>query len=347
VTLAPVGLVSPDPPWYQSDDVIGGVLGAIIGASLAALYTVLMSRRAQKAANRTQDELKKARAEIARLRAIARSYELVKDKLRGSTVVSDYEQPVLLLGPRYVGKSSLMMQWHAPWDHAALPATATHRSSAVPVHDFLRPGTVPHFADPDVLTQLHAHLRLMVHDFPGELRFQRRAMDVAQRESERLQRELRLDLGVVLVCLCDAREAGTGRFEAMTREYYNGDLFQGLRGMVAERRVSIQRLIIVYNKFDMLRSALPAVGHDDLLKLCSDNFHRAFPQFHDMCHPEKVYETMTILDRSNMALIQGPGAVLGEAARGLVEGIVGRAEAAEIIGQIPEQLNRVRPPRVL
>src|SRR5687768_12286125 len=56
-------------------------------------------------------------------------YEAVKQRLEASFVVREYIQPVILVGPRAVGKTSLLVQWHAPWDHSRLNPTQAHNTS--------------------------------------------------------------------------------------------------------------------------------------------------------------------------------------------------------------------------
>ena len=121
-------------------------------------------------AKKTADaERQKLAAEVINLRATSEKYERVKAVLQRSSVVRTFHQPVLLVGPREVGKTSLLKQWHAPWDLSANERTRIERYADVPVFDFELPDQEPHFADPEVLTGVHAHLMLRVHDFPGEL----------------------------------------------------------------------------------------------------------------------------------------------------------------------------------
>lgn len=333
-------------PWYFSNEVIGGVAGAMVAAAVTFFLTKWATRRALEQRNlllqnqvealtSDRDKSRKELAAVTRerdeLQQIATKYGTVKAKLAESRVIRPYEQPVLLIGPRYVGKSSLLMQWHAPWDSTKLSATPTHRYSTVPVHDVIRPGAVPHFADPDVSTEVHAHLKLRVHDFPGDLAEQSMVIKVAQSETRRLREEVKHNLGVVLICMFDAVEAATD-ITIETKSYYNGELFANIRDMVMKRSVDVQRIILVFNKFDLLRNRLPSKSDNELLKLCTRKFEEVIESLHGAVNPERLCEAATVLDRENLVTSQGASVVLGEAARGLVEAVMDTEAARRLIG---------------
>jgi Protein kinase domain len=80
-------------------------------------------------------------AELAELR---KKYERVTKWLAKSNLSHTYLQPVLVVGPRYVGKTSLVMQWHVPWDYSATDPTKAHRVCEVPVTKFDEKERVPH-----------------------------------------------------------------------------------------------------------------------------------------------------------------------------------------------------------
>src|SRR5439155_3259383 len=106
---------------------------AIVGAALPMVFAIVTSRRKATQKRRAAQAQAAAQAKIAELQKVAQKYESVKAKLQASMVVVDYEQPVLLLGPRAVGKSSRMMQWHAPWNRDPLRATDQPNEALVPV----------------------------------------------------------------------------------------------------------------------------------------------------------------------------------------------------------------------
>ncbi len=169
---------------------------------LRGLTQQLEARDSQLSAERREHEESKQRIQALeeRVRSLSdteRKYEKVKEKLQKSDVVRKHHQPVILLGPRGVGKTSLLMQWYSPWDQSRLSGTQRHKEADVPLFDFKQDDAEPHFADEDVITSVHHHLVLRVHDFPGELSSQKEAAEVARRETLRLKRVTRKSLGLV------------------------------------------------------------------------------------------------------------------------------------------------------
>src|SRR5947209_3297508 len=75
-------------------------------------------------------EQKKLVAESTRKQA---GYERIRKHLARSYVIRNYFQPVLVVGPRFVGKTSLIKQWQVPWDHSPVAGTMTHRVCEVPI----------------------------------------------------------------------------------------------------------------------------------------------------------------------------------------------------------------------
>lgn len=322
-------------PWYFSNEVLGPVLGAVLAAILALFITSQRNARLegqkndlQKKYDSTKSALDVSSSELERLR---QQHDNIKEKLRESRVIYSYEQPVLLLGPRNVGKTSLVTQWHAPWDSSKFDPTTTHRQCAVPVHDFDFPDMRPHFAEPSILTAAHAHLQLRVHDFPGDVDEQVKIANVARKETQRFLDETKKRLGVVLICMFDAEEAAIG-IAKETKRYYNAELFANLPDAVQRQAVRIERIVVVFNKFDLLRKRQPNVSDRQLLALCVNEFYPIIEPFRYICNPERVCETVTVLDRDNLAMSQGATVVLGEAARGLVATMAGAAEAERWAG---------------
>ena len=207
----------------------------------------------------------------------------------------------------------------------------THKTSIVPIYDFEPTDTEPHFADPEIKTRVKVHLKLQVHDFPGELYSQRAVSEQARKESHYLRDHAGKNLGVVLVCMFNALDAFQGVNESTLR-YYNGDLFRNLRNMVSSGTVGIQRLVLVFNKYDLLRDECPGLGDEELLKKCIDSSVKVLSPLRSSCNPEKVCEVFTILEREEiMNNNRGAPIVLGEAARGLVEVMAGVGSAQTVI----------------
>ena len=61
-------------------------------------------------------------------------YDKLVTHLRSTSQVRTLAQPVVLLGPRAVGKTSLKLVWYAPWERRMLKATEKHTALSVPVY---------------------------------------------------------------------------------------------------------------------------------------------------------------------------------------------------------------------
>jgi hypothetical protein len=271
-----------------------------------------------------QADLAKAKAELTELRKDAGKLKEVREKLARSTIVQPYHQPVVLVGPKDVGKTSLLLQWHAPWERYSVAPTQTHHAALVPVYDFDATDLMPHFADEGIRVPCKVHLKLKVHDCPGELAAQKHVRDIAVQETEALRGATNKDLGIVIVCMFDAEEAHIG-VRRETVEYYNGDLFRTLREMVSFAQVHIDRLILVFNKYDLLRRHYePRVDDRQLLELCLDKFENIYGVLRGTSSSEKMCEVFTAVPRQDMHLNnRGAPIVKGEAARRFVHMIAG------------------------
>lgn len=327
------------------------LLGPIAGALLGAAATFLLTRRhklgdlrqrntllereianATTANHNLSSELSRANQRMEELTHFQHKYMAVRGKLKESSVVRNYDQPVLLVGPRAVGKTSLLKQWHSPWDHSILEPTRTHQVSTVPVFDFKRENVEPHFADPDILTDVHVHLRLRVHDFPGEMAAQLSVIEHAKAETKELRQKTGKSLGIVVICMLDASEASSSLSQA-TLSYYNGDLFARLRELVARTHVGMERLVLVFNKYDLLRDAVRDADDVGLMRSCIACFGPVLSLLKGVCNSERVCEVFTVLSRGDAMVYNNRGApiVLGEAARRFVEAMAGVEAAAKVV----------------
>jgi GTPase SAR1 family protein len=317
--------------------------GAWVGGKLANNSQIdslkkLLAKSEENLARKNGDLAKKntdinlQKNEIGRLSKIEIKFDLIRKNLRGSAVVKDYYQPVILLGPRAVGKSSLIAQWHTPWIYSNLNPTQRHKISEVPIYDFKKENTEPHFADPEILTDVHLHLKLKVHDFPGELTSQISVIEQAIDETESLRKITNKSLGVVLVCIFNAEEATVGLSQS-TIEYYNGDLFKNLRSLVSCNEVNIDRLILVFNKYDLLKKNYLQEDDKLLLSMCLRAFKSIISPLKGVCNPEKVCEVFTVLSRGEEMLSNNRGAsiVKGEAARIFIKSMAGEEAVKETI----------------
>ena len=331
------------------EEIVAAIIGAIVSGAITWFFargglskenTLLEAqlRDNKNEINRLSDDLDTVNSQVStvsreatNLKLYKAKYLAVKQKLEASSVVRSYSQPVVLVGPRAVGKTSLVAQWHAPWDYSRLEASVTRRSSYVPIYDFTRENVEPHFADDDVKTSVHIHLKLHVHDFPGELSTQKAIKDIIIEESKNFRNITNKDIGIVLICMFDAEEAHIG-ISVETQTYYNGDLFRELRGMVSFNRAQIERLILVFNKYDRLKSKYPTENDHRLMNRCLISFKDVILSLKGVCNAEKVCEVFTVLSREDMPNNnRGAPIVLGEASRKFVETMAGRTVAQEVI----------------
>jgi hypothetical protein len=253
----------------------------------------------------------------------------VLESLKNSFVIEIFHQPVLLVGPKGVGKSSLMTQWNAPWDHSLLAQTAAHNTSIVPAFDFPSDKIErPHFACSDITSKIKVQLKLKVNDFPGELMAQKNIIKIAINQTVEFRRQTgNHNVGIVLVCMFDASERMLSK---ETQQYYNGELFKELRNLVSHDSISISRLIIVFNKFDLLKLN-SELSEENLMHMCIQTHTQLISLLHGTCDPSRVCEVFSVLDRENLTKSMGATYILGEAARNAVTALGDEKLALDLI----------------
>jgi len=138
----------------------------------------------------------------------------------------------------------------------------------------------------------------------------------------------------VLICMFDAQEASKG-MSSSTVQYYNGELFGNLRRIVSHNQASIERLILVFNKYDLLRrSRSNNVNDKTIMQDCLHAFSPILGLLKGTCNPERVCEVFTILDREEITTNnRGAPIVLGEAARGFVHTMAGNKAAKSVVSE--------------
>jgi hypothetical protein len=316
--------------------IIPPVFGAITGSALTWFFrntddlTEKLAREKERTAALSSD-LERQKREVRSLLAFKKKYEDVKSELEKSEVVKEYCQPVILVGQRAVGKSSLLALWHTPWNYEGLRATDGHKVSVVPIYDFDQSDREPHFADSTISTRVAIHLQLRVHDFPGELKGQENIINKAIEETSDLRTMTNKNLGVVLICMFDASEAISGSPLQSTIDYYNGDLFKNLKTLVSNDKVGLERLVLVFNKSDLLKEKFPSEQNSILLEKCLQTFMPLISSLRSTCNPEKVCEVLTNFDRDMVTNNTGEAMVMGEAARNFVRAMAGQQAVQQVI----------------
>jgi hypothetical protein len=296
----------------------------------------------QQTAARLREEQKKNAALASKLRANEarveevdhhlKEYERLRERVGKLRPFRPFYQPVLVLGPRAVGKTSLITQWHVPWDYAQVQSTTAHRVCQVPVYEVPVEGN--HRAEPlgpGLPTPVRFLLGLRLHDFPGELDAQRSILAEVGRETLKLRRNSRHNLGVVLICMFAADEAKRG-IRPETNQYYNGQLFRELRRLFAHGEIDLSKLIVVYNKIDLLREQLASGAPDEeLLTVCQSGFAETCEPLRAIVAASQVREVLTVLSRDESGLrSEGAATVKAEAIRPLVDAFLGpRAAGSE------------------
>lgn len=269
---------------------------------------------------------------VEELLSYKQRYDRLRKKLTKYTRVQSFYQPVLLAGPPGVGKSALLKQWNAPWQTVHLPGGVPHRTAKVPFLDFAGQKKALR-DDPDVQLPLRTLLGLHVHDFPADPGTRRAVGEVVREETRQFRERSGKDLGVVLIFLFDAGDADRG-IRPETTSYYNDELFREIRRLASPQSGRVERLIIVFNKYDRLRSRHGKDASDrDLLKRCVDRLTPVCEPLRGLVGSERVCEVLTILGRTDLVYQnQGAPIVLAEAARPL----------AEAFGQVADRLSPVR-----
>jgi GTPase SAR1 family protein len=308
-----------------------------LSATLADLQTQVRDAKlerdeARKAQAAAAAELADQQRQVAELQQAGADLVRLKDLLARSSISKSYFQPVLVVGPRNVGKTSLVKQWEVPWDYSEVGPSAGHRVCEVPITTIEETERRQLLPAADVHVRIRRRLGLRVHDFPGEIRAQRLIANLVREETERLRAKSKKNLGVVIICMFDAEEAQIG-VRPETYEYYNGELFRELRHLVAHASVGLERLILVFNKFDLLRAHYPVVTPDrELLELCQQKFGLTCAPLLSIVNPERICRVVTVLGRGDLIYqTQGGPVVKGEAARPLVEAFLGVVAELDVL----------------
>lgn len=264
----------------------------------------------------------------ARRRARLALPEKTADALRGSPQIETWCQPVFLLGPRDVGKTSLIRQWlvgaQEGWTQVESGPSHQSETREIPIHDLQLAALQPHYAFPEFEAPIEVHLKLRVYDFPGDLGKLAEFLDAVVRESSAFTRDTKRDteqgLGVVLVCLFNAAELCTG-VTPDTREYYESPPFKQLHRTVVREEARVERLVVVFNRIDLLKDAYPHLSYADLREECRRFFRPYYRELIEQCElpADRVHFEVTML--SPEALVAGnlnAPRVLGHCARSIV-----------------------------
>lgn len=269
--------------------------------------------------------------EIDKLNTIKLKYEKINTELEKSSVVRTFSQPVIIMGPRRVGKTALVLQLHSPWIHEKLQGTSMHKHSPVPIFDFIEKDLTEHFANRELKVPLHTHLVLDLHDFPGEFSSQNEIKEIILEQAQLLKHQTSKNLGLVLICMFNSKEAASGISDD-TSKYYNGDLFKKIKSFVTDNQVSIDRLIFVFNHFDTLEKLKPEMQGSALMNYCLEKFSPIFSDLNRLCNQDKVCEVFTVLGGENiMVENRGANVVQGECSRIFVSYFVDDIKIKEII----------------
>lgn len=276
-------------------------------------------------------DLKECKTTIDSLNKIKLKFENMNSILSKSSVVRSLLQPVIIMGPRGVGKTSLVLQLHAPWIHEKLKGSIDHTHSEVPIFDFVEKDLTNHFANPELKVRLNTHLLLDMHDFPGDIAAQTQIKEIILEQAKEIKHRTSKNLGLILICMFNSEEAETSISQA-TKDYYNGDLFNQIRSFVIDNQVSIDRLILVFNHFDKLLKLKPQSSTHSLSKDCLEKFKPIYSDLNRICNKEKVCEVFTVLGGDDILLEnRGANMVKGECSRKFVSFFVDEIKVKEII----------------
>ncbi len=349
--------------------VMGGGIGWWMGSqsSAQALETNLKKSREEAeelnsqltrsrgAADRSQNELADIRRQFGEIKANADRYLAVREKFEMARGVHKFYQPVLLVGPIASGKTSLLWQWQAPWEPAPKESTINVKQANVTLYsrdDWMKG---PHAYDDSVAISYEAHLMLRVFDFPGELTKQAQVAATlaeqtkelkayAERVTKEENRARIKKLGIVVICMLDCGALtqywANGDREALEAHisYYNAALFKELKRKIAEQSVDIDHVVLVFNKFDLVRQFLPDKSDHDRLLACRSGFDKAgVTEFlTGTVHRSRMPHVPSVLNPTDLtAQIQGATTIRKFAGKSIVEAILGDVTPAVSSGGAP------------
>jgi GTPase SAR1 family protein len=319
-----------EPTFFQSYGVLitagATIIGAVVGAIVKYLLDITIITEkdkkileldtARKSLTGNVSSLQTSLAQKdAQITAIEKEHKYqiskIAEKLQHMKLIYSHNQPVLLCGPRKVGKTSLAKRLYSPWERVEIAPTRIISKCEVPVINLDCDEFVEHPAMRINVRQEKA-VSLHIYDVPGELKLQE---DIIHTLTNKMEKSY----GVVMIFMFDASELDGITPE--TREYYNGDLFQQLRSLQASR-INIVRIILVFNKFDILQEKYRNDSVNDLIRKCSDKFSRLLDPIHDAVNPEKICEVASILESTNKNNINmGDSLIKGEASREIIRKI--------------------------
>lgn len=296
-------------------------LGAVVSRSLARVMHdrpgVGWVRADLVPDTNTENLVDVLQARVAELTRKIEQYADSYEEFDGATLLRTYSQPVVLIGPRNVGKTSLLYRWMTePITESPFP-TATHTTTQVPVvtvdqeevrADFWK--TQPRF--PGMV-----HLAVRVWDTPGEVHAQKLVRQACVTETVRTRNEFSADLGVVIICMFNAEDAYRG-LSGSTREYYNDAFFRSLYESIMTGAIAVHKVILIFNKIDLLREYHPMASDDELRVLCLESLGEVLEPFSKLCRPDRFFVMVsTILPDNEGRLHMGPAQALIEAIREL------------------------------
>ncbi len=323
---------------------------------------VILSRRVREEMDAELQKLRDQNTALTRSREVLEaenrslrgSIEDFRRKLQEMPVVDTYRQPVLLMGPSSVGKTSLIRQLEARWKprRARVSPSPTAAPSlkpvSVPVGDCYRSKACQHPLDEQMYADLQTHLVLDFFDFPGEPKGRTAILQsVCERTTDIYQST---GLGVVLICMFNADEAARREPLDVSKSYYDDDTVLKLRDFVVLSKARIERLILVFNKVDLLRDKRPRFNDSDLRELCREFFLTHFRDLENLSRyraddaaensaREPLACIITMLNQEAPdSRIQGASEVLGAASSSLLRRFGGESMLQEMLSGAPSEV---------
>jgi GTPase SAR1 family protein len=299
---------------------IAGIIGAV-ATLFATAWGLTANNRKSLQLKGTRNLLESKNDELSQKE---QELEKIKQDLQKHTLSFNYSQQVLLCGPKSVGKTSLATRLHSPWKREELSPTLGYRKLDIPVIRLEEKEMKPHTSCPSIYVKQEKFISLLLYDFSGEIQSQEQIIKVLSSPENKKH-------GVVLVLMFEASELDNISRE--TRSYYNGDLFKRLKNLQAHH-VNIVRIILVFNKFDLLCEKYPDKSIIDLTKECAKRFTELIDPIYDAVSPEKICEIATILESTNKhGNVMGDSTVKGEMAREIVFEIGGVEAVKSVVRQ--------------
>ncbi|MCW1967118.1 MAG: GTPase domain-containing protein [Anaerolineae bacterium] len=180
-------------------------------------------------------------------------FQRIKNRAQGRAISKARYVDMVVLGPRFSGKTALTLRWSTPWEQIQdLAPGALWRTSDFTIHEFERPDPQP---DPLLgikIKEIEA-IKGRIYDYPGEVDQLKEAVN----HLNKLQKNTKNGDATCLLLLFGigcVKGSGIAKFEydevvASNNRYYSDQFLEAFKQLDFGH---INRIFIVFNKKDLL-----------------------------------------------------------------------------------------------